>query len=174
MASITLAYATRSFPVGTTVGCYPDSGLGGDAGEPSGGVIAEEAVAPDGSLSYTDLDYQTNYVCYAPVESQARYLRFTTDAAPVPTTGDINPPDGIEVGESIEWDGEEFVRADFAEDSDLLGKQDEAVIIANGLGIVEHGSTAETPRPDGFAVIQWVGSVTPTNAADGDLWVDTS
>lgn len=39
---------------------------------------------------------------------------------------------------------------------------------------VEHGSTADTARPSGYAAIHWVGSVEPSNAANGDFWTDTS
>lgn len=44
----------------------------------------------------------------------------------------------------------------------------------NGKGYVNHGATAGTARPTGFASIEWHGSVTPSNAIDGDTWVDTS
>lgn len=44
----------------------------------------------------------------------------------------------------------------------------------NGKGVVAHGSTAGTARPSGFASIEWQGSVEPTNAVDGDTWVDTT
>lgn len=45
---------------------------------------------------------------------------------------------------------------------------------AASLGYVNHGATAGTARPSGFAAVQWVGSVEPTNAIDGDLWIDVS
>lgn len=56
----------------------------------------------------------------------------------------------------------------------LAGKEDSSVITANGLGIVVHGGTAGTVRPTGFARILWIGTVTPTNATDNDLWIDTT
>lgn len=40
-------------------------------------------------------------------------------------------------------------------------------------GGVNHGAVASTERPSGFAFIQWVGSVEPTNIIDGDTWVVT-
>jgi len=50
-----------------------------------------------------------------------------------------------------------------------------AVPIAAGTkGFVNHGATAGTARPSGFASIEWYGSVEPTNAIDGDTWIDTS
>lgn len=39
---------------------------------------------------------------------------------------------------------------------------------------VVHGSNANVARPTAFPIVQWVGSVTPNNAVDGDLFVDTS
>lgn len=52
--------------------------------------------------------------------------------------------------------------------------QSGAVILANGLGVVNHGSTASTARPSGFAAILWVGSVEPSNAVNGDVWINTA
>lgn len=39
------------------------------------------------------------------------------------------------------------------------------------MGVVVHGAVASTARPTEFAVITWIGSVTPTNAATNDIWV---
>lgn len=41
---------------------------------------------------------------------------------------------------------------------------------------INHGSTASTARPTQLTAqpVTWVGSVTPTNALDGDIWVDIS
>lgn len=41
-------------------------------------------------------------------------------------------------------------------------------------GYVNHGSTAGTARPVGYVSVEWTGSVEPTNAVNGDTWVDTS
>lgn len=49
-----------------------------------------------------------------------------------------------------------------------------AVLSANGKGFVNHGATAGTARPTGFASIEWCGSVEPTNAVNGDTWVNTT
>jgi hypothetical protein len=54
------------------------------------------------------------------------------------------------------------------------GAASAADIAANGKGYVSHGSTAGTARPSGFASVEWQGSVEPTNAINGDTWVDTS
>lgn len=40
--------------------------------------------------------------------------------------------------------------------------------------VVVHGATAATARPSGFAVILWIGSVTPTNGVSGDLFLNTA
>jgi hypothetical protein len=49
-----------------------------------------------------------------------------------------------------------------------------AVLTSNGKGFVNHGSTAGTARPTGFASIEWYGTVTPSNAIVGDTWVNPS
>lgn len=44
----------------------------------------------------------------------------------------------------------------------------------NGKAVVVHGSNASTARPSGFASVEWIGSVEPTNATNNDTWVDTT
>lgn len=44
----------------------------------------------------------------------------------------------------------------------------------NGKGFVNHGSTATTARPSGFASIEWLGTVEPDNWITGDTWNDPS
>lgn len=56
----------------------------------------------------------------------------------------------------------------------LLGKVNTATISASGLGYVNHGATAGTTRPTGYAAICWLGSVEPTNAVNNDIWIDTT
>lgn len=56
----------------------------------------------------------------------------------------------------------------------LDAKVDESALAASGKGYVNHGSVAGTARPSGYASIEWVGSVEPTNALNGDTWVDTT
>lgn len=43
-----------------------------------------------------------------------------------------------------------------------------------GVVVVSHGATAGTTRPADAAIVYWVGSVEPTNAANADLWYDTT
>lgn len=40
--------------------------------------------------------------------------------------------------------------------------------------VVNHGATAGTARPSGYGSVEWIGSVEPTNAINGDTWIDTS
>lgn len=47
-------------------------------------------------------------------------------------------------------------------------------LTVSGKGYVNHGSTAATARPSGYASIEWYGSVQPDNWIAGDTWVDTS
>jgi len=44
----------------------------------------------------------------------------------------------------------------------------------NVKGHVAHGATAATARASGFTSVEWVGSVEPTNAENGDTWIDTT
>lgn len=45
---------------------------------------------------------------------------------------------------------------------------------SGSMGVVIHGATASVSRPAGYGAIHWIGSVTPTNAIDNDVWTDTS
>ena len=42
--------------------------------------------------------------------------------------------------------------------------------VAGAVGVVNHGTNASTPRPQGYGSVYWIGSATPTNAVDGDIW----
>lgn len=46
--------------------------------------------------------------------------------------------------------------------------------IGGAKGFVNHGSDGNTARPSGYGSIEWIGSVEPVNAIDGDTWIDTS
>lgn len=59
-------------------------------------------------------------------------------------------------------------------DTAVAARVPATLLTANGKGFVSHGATAGTARPSGFASIEWYGSVEPTNAVNGDTWVDTS
>ena len=43
---------------------------------------------------------------------------------------------------------------------------------ANLKGFINHGSNAATARPAGYASVEWYGTVEPTNAINGDTWID--
>lgn len=47
------------------------------------------------------------------------------------------------------------------------------LVVAPTLVSFAHGVNGAAPRPVA-ASVQWVGSVTPANAVDGDTWIDTS
>lgn len=60
---------------------------------------------------------------------------------------------------------------------DSLDKADAALPATDKAAIkavVNHGAVAGTARPTGFGSVEWIGSVEPTNAVDGDTWIDTS
>lgn len=57
--------------------------------------------------------------------------------------------------------------------SAMTGKSSEITRAASGKGYVNHGAVSGTARPTGYASIEWVGSIEPTNAIDGDTWVTT-
>jgi hypothetical protein len=44
----------------------------------------------------------------------------------------------------------------------------------SGKGHVNHSANANVARPSAYASVEWVGSVEPTNATNGDTWIDTS
>lgn len=46
--------------------------------------------------------------------------------------------------------------------------------LTNVKGVVVHGSTASTARPSGFASVEWIGTVEPTNATNDDTWINPS
>lgn len=39
---------------------------------------------------------------------------------------------------------------------------------------VLHGTDPDIPRPEGFAIVTWVGEAEPNNAEEGDFWEDNS
>jgi len=90
------------------------------------------------------------------------------------TTIDVNSSDGTNAT---------LVEADTT-NAGILGsdKWDEIVantakvsyVKTNVKGHVAHGATAGTARATGFTSVEWVGSVEPTNAENGDTWIDTT
>lgn len=45
-------------------------------------------------------------------------------------------------------------------------KQDKS----SAMVVVNHGSTASTPRPSGVGAVYWIGTVQPSNALSYDMW----
>ena len=43
--------------------------------------------------------------------------------------------------------------------------------VSGAMGVVVHGAVATTTRPTAYAVVTWIGSVSPTNAATNDIWM---
>ena len=78
--------------------------------------------------------------------------------------------DWIEVARQSE--GESQAVADLG--SDLVAKANSSLLAASGLGYVNHGATGTIARPTEWEGTVFVGSVTPTNGADGDIWIDTA
>lgn len=59
--------------------------------------------------------------------------------------------------------------------SDMLALANRVELILNtkAVGFVNHGATAGTARPAGFAMIVWYGSVQPTNIVAPDICIRT-
>ena len=47
-----------------------------------------------------------------------------------------------------------------------------APYLAQILARVNHGADANVPRPEGYAAVQWYGSVEPVNALNMDEWIE--
>lgn len=56
----------------------------------------------------------------------------------------------------------------------IPGESGTELLEANGKGFINHGATASTARPTGFASIEWYGSTEPENAHLGDTWIETT
>lgn len=56
-----------------------------------------------------------------------------------------------------------------AEEAVLASYVAAAQISGSGMGVVVHGSNADAPRPSGYAIVTWVGTVDPNNGVDGDI-----
>lgn len=76
----------------------------------------------------------------------------------------------LELGDAATADVGDFATGAQGDTADAV----DTALGANGKGVVQHGATAGTARPTAFAFIEWVGSVEPTNAIDGDTWIDTA
>ncbi len=59
-------------------------------------------------------------------------------------------------------------------DEHVVNTAKDTYVKTNIKGHVAHGATAATARATGFTSVEWVGSVEPTNAVNGDTWIDTT
>jgi hypothetical protein len=77
MATIVLTPDLQRFPVGTSVGAYPRTAWPADrlAGAPSGAAVETQAVQANGTLTFTTLTPNLDYVGY--VASPDRYMPFS-------------------------------------------------------------------------------------------------
>lgn len=57
---------------------------------------------------------------------------------------------------------------------DANSTQPTSAIADNTKGVIDHGAVASTVRPAEFFSVQWQGTVEPTNAINGDTWIDTT
>lgn len=48
-----------------------------------------------------------------------------------------------------------------------------SIAIQGDKGAILHGADANANRP-GFASVEWIGTIEPVGAVDGDTWVDTT
>lgn len=47
-------------------------------------------------------------------------------------------------------------------------------VVASAVVSVTHGAVGSTDRPSGAPVVLWIGTATPANAQDGDMWITTT
>ncbi len=47
-------------------------------------------------------------------------------------------------------------------------------VVASAVVSVTHGAVGLTDRPSGAPVVLWIGTATPANAQDGDMWITTT
>lgn len=157
------------FPVGTTVKAFPRSNWLHHQLPPSGAAPGSETnsqvVPASGSITFTGLADDTPYYAGASVGGTWRYVGFRTAPAPTETaSATVFTPAGSIAATDVQAAIQEAATEAVAE----------ATRTASTLGVVAHGATAGTARPTGYAAVLWVGSVTPTNASNGDVWVDTT
>lgn len=82
--SLTVANASRTFPVGTTVKAYAQKGFPTQdptAGAPSGTELGSAEVASDGSLTITGAAEKSFYVLAAEVSGAWRYIHVYAEAS---------------------------------------------------------------------------------------------
>ena len=71
-------------------------------------------------------------------------------------------------------DGKPYFKNDAQTVTEIATTAYADAIKAGAKGSVNHGATAGTARPTGFASIEWIGSVEPTAMENGDTWINTA
>lgn len=185
MAEATIQAASR-FPNGTTVSVYNALGASGfPQGGPAGlgGAVTTGEVS-ENQVTFTGLEEDVPYFAAAEVNGEWRAVSFKITSrgtyAGVVTRnlagGLLETHRGESV--SIATDAEIEGKADL-EGGKLKSSQLPSSVVldsqleANGKGYVNHGEEAATARPEGFASIEWQGSVEPENAENDDTWIET-
>ncbi len=144
-------------------------GNGGGGGGAGSGVILPWATATDyatgqpvtnGGHTYTANDEHTSGATFAG-DLAAHWTLLPVTKADVGLGSVDNTPDA---GKPVSA----------AAQTALDLKTNETTRSASGTGFVNHGATAGTSRPTGYASIEWFGSVEPTNAVNGDSWINTA
>lgn len=77
MATQATLQVANNFPTGTTVGAYL-AGAKNDGGAPKGASVTTAVVASNGTVAFTGLTDNTDYVAAAQVSSVWRYVSFST------------------------------------------------------------------------------------------------
>lgn len=140
MASFTLSSCADVFPVGTTVGAYP-ARYRLDGSSPSGSATTTAVVASSGSLAFTGLANDTDYVAYALVGGSHKYRGFQT-SRPRYTGLEIVGP--ITDGDAPVWSDD-----DDALVATSVASGDEAVYRSRGVpSVLDHNAGV---APDGTA-----------------------
>lgn len=123
-------------------------------GQSPAATIDSQVADSDGGLTFDGLTPGLSYIAI----SGARRASFTLpDLAGEYRSQGVREPDATIIANLV-----------------LGADESAALLLANGKGFCLHGAVAGTARPSGFASIEWVGTVEPSNAVNGDTWIDTT
>ena len=90
------------------------------------------------------------------------------------TQYNINSSDGTNVALPLADTNNWGIISDEIFDEIVVNNAKVSYVKTNVKGHIEHGGTAGTGRPSGFTSVEWIGTVEPTNAVNGDTWIDTT
>jgi hypothetical protein len=125
---------------------------------PNRGQVNYLYVGGTGDIDTINDDVETGYVMFMHFYVSTRTIKNGTGNIYTATGADIKPEAGevlMFVFDGLVW-------------QQPRGPQERTK------GFINHGSTAGTTRPSGYASVEWHGTVEPSNAITGDTWVDTS